>query len=220
MPVQEHAPDSQPNPADPSTSDPSPSRPLLLIKSPALTDQGRILSSALFAAFGISKAVLSYQGQSAAPTKLELISGILSASLLYWLSLFEAVEPSVLTWLLHYDYAVVLVYFVRLVLETATIAVNYIGLVYIYARLVRSLMRLVAAPSSHTEQPDASIGQKGMFYLFPVALIYLSSISKPAKCLTLPSFSVECRHQTSTPGKVETSPQPSDCGSTVCCCGE
>ncbi|KAI0047323.1 hypothetical protein FA95DRAFT_1466115, partial [Auriscalpium vulgare] len=73
----------------------------------------RLLNTALIAAFGIPKAVLSYQGQSTAPTTIEWASGVLCAIMLYWLGLLEAVDPPVLKWLLHNDYAFVVVLFSR-----------------------------------------------------------------------------------------------------------
>ncbi|KAI0045603.1 hypothetical protein FA95DRAFT_1467792, partial [Auriscalpium vulgare] len=64
----------------------------------------RLLNTTLVAAFGIAKAVLSYQGQSVAPTTLEWVFGVLIGCLVYWLGLYEAVEPPVLRWLFHNDY--------------------------------------------------------------------------------------------------------------------
>ncbi|KAI0045593.1 hypothetical protein FA95DRAFT_116155 [Auriscalpium vulgare] len=181
MLVQGHTPEfhldlSKKKHADPSTSDPLPafsSRPLLLIKVTGI----RVLSIALIAACGISKAILFYQGQSTVPTAFELVSGVLSASLLYWLSLFEAVEPPVLGWLLHDDYAFGIVYFARLVLNTTIDVVKSSGMAYTYARTVRSLIRLVTRLLSYPHEPEASTGQKVMFYLFPVALIFMGSIA-------------------------------------------
>jgi len=51
------------------------------------------------------KAVLSYQGQSVAPTTLDWIGGGVLALGLWWLGLYESVEPPVLPWLFSRDYS-------------------------------------------------------------------------------------------------------------------
>jgi len=51
------------------------------------------------------KAVLSYQGQLIAPTTLDLISGGFLALGLWWLGLYESVEPPIAPWLFSFDYS-------------------------------------------------------------------------------------------------------------------
>ncbi|KIM81246.1 hypothetical protein PILCRDRAFT_505831 [Piloderma croceum F 1598] len=51
------------------------------------------------------KAVLSYRGQLVAPTTLDWISGGILALGLWWLGLYESVEPPVLPWLFSRDYS-------------------------------------------------------------------------------------------------------------------
>ncbi|KAF7357774.1 hypothetical protein MVEN_00823400 [Mycena venus] len=53
----------------------------------------RILCFALTAGFGAVKAVLSYRGQTTAPTTLDWIYGIIVGSALYWLGLYEEECP-------------------------------------------------------------------------------------------------------------------------------
>ncbi|KAI0049383.1 hypothetical protein FA95DRAFT_1489447 [Auriscalpium vulgare] len=92
-----------PSPSSSVSAPPEP--PLLLIKITAF----RLLNTAILLAFGIPKPVPSYRGESAVPTTLDWILGILCAAALYWLGLFEGVDPPVLKWLLHDDYAVALI---------------------------------------------------------------------------------------------------------------
>ncbi|KAI0049773.1 hypothetical protein FA95DRAFT_1488543 [Auriscalpium vulgare] len=66
----------------------------------------RILNTVLVAAFGLSKAALTYQGKSAAPTTLELVLGVFLGIGLYWIGLYESVRPHKWPWLLHDDYLV------------------------------------------------------------------------------------------------------------------
>ncbi|KAI0045597.1 hypothetical protein FA95DRAFT_1495284 [Auriscalpium vulgare] len=132
--------------------------PLLLIKITGI----RLLNTILIAALGVGKAVLSYQGQSTAPTTLEWVSGVLCACLLYWLSLFEAVEPPVLIWLLHDDYAFVLVLFARFMLESTFCFVprlsgsHYVCSCHIHRQVQRNGLRvrsLYANPGSPRCRP-------------------------------------------------------------------
>ncbi|KAI0061114.1 hypothetical protein BV25DRAFT_1917087 [Artomyces pyxidatus] len=71
----------------------------------------RLLNIGVMAAFGVPKAIASYRGESAVPTTLDRVSGVSCAILLYWLGLYEAVEPRVLAWLFHEDYSLVIVRF-------------------------------------------------------------------------------------------------------------
>ncbi|KAI0049531.1 hypothetical protein FA95DRAFT_1604342 [Auriscalpium vulgare] len=87
-------------------------RPLLLIKITGF----RLLNTAVIIAFGLAKAVLSYRGESAVPTTLDWVLGVLCAALLYWIGLLETVDPPVLRWLLHDDYAFVFVLATRFLL--------------------------------------------------------------------------------------------------------
>jgi len=52
--------------------------------------------------FGITKAILSYKGQSIAPTTLELVAGTVLAAVLYWIGLYEAKKYK---WLFQVDLA-------------------------------------------------------------------------------------------------------------------
>lgn len=93
-------------------------RPILLVK---LTGY-RLLNMAVLVAFGTAKAILSYMGKSVAPTVLDWILGVALSIMfvlkhhwleqytevcyrLYWMGQYESVQPPVLPWLFHVDYA-------------------------------------------------------------------------------------------------------------------
>ncbi|KAH8079401.1 hypothetical protein BXZ70DRAFT_960715 [Cristinia sonorae] len=82
-------------------------RPLLLVRVTGL----RLLNTSVLAGVGIAKAVLVAQGKSAAPAVLEWILGVICAIALYWVGLFEEVDPPLMPWLLHRDYAPEIVLF-------------------------------------------------------------------------------------------------------------
>ncbi|KAH9976598.1 hypothetical protein BGW80DRAFT_1289292, partial [Lactifluus volemus] len=60
--------------------------------------------------FGLAKFVLSLQGLSVAPAGLEWVAGSALAALLYWIGLYEAVEPPKWEWFLHIDWAPAIVF--------------------------------------------------------------------------------------------------------------
>ncbi|KAI0062472.1 hypothetical protein BV25DRAFT_1825470 [Artomyces pyxidatus] len=99
-----------------------PGRPLLLIKVTGF----RLLNTVVIFAFGVPKAVLTYKGQSAVPTTLDWILGIVCAATLYWLGLFEATDPPVLPWLFHTDHApaVIVVWRACLLVATTTALIS------------------------------------------------------------------------------------------------
>ncbi|KAK7685849.1 hypothetical protein QCA50_011195 [Cerrena zonata] len=59
----------------------------------------------VISAFGIAKAILTYQGLSAVPTTLDWILGVVLTIILYWVGQYEAVCPPVLPSFFHTDYA-------------------------------------------------------------------------------------------------------------------
>ncbi|KAI0263238.1 hypothetical protein BC834DRAFT_324666 [Gloeopeniophorella convolvens] len=65
----------------------------------------RLLNIIVLIAVGLAKFILSLKGQSATPTGLEWMAGSILAAILYWLGLYEAVEPPRWIWFLHTDYA-------------------------------------------------------------------------------------------------------------------
>ncbi|KAI0050815.1 hypothetical protein FA95DRAFT_1603267 [Auriscalpium vulgare] len=65
----------------------------------------RLLNTAVILAFGIPKAVLSYRGESVTPTTLDWMLGVFCAVCLYWLGLYEALQPPVLPFFFHNDHS-------------------------------------------------------------------------------------------------------------------
>jgi len=65
----------------------------------------RLLNLVVILTIGVAKFILSLQGQSVAPTGLEWVGGTALAALLYWIGLYEAVEPPRWEWFLHVDWA-------------------------------------------------------------------------------------------------------------------
>jgi len=84
----------------PQTSQIEP-RPPLLVK---LTGY-RLLNIVAITAVVAWKAVLSYQGQSVGPTTLDWITGGVLTLGLWWLGLYENIQPPILPWLFVRDYS-------------------------------------------------------------------------------------------------------------------
>ncbi|KAH6907458.1 hypothetical protein BKA70DRAFT_1223287 [Coprinopsis sp. MPI-PUGE-AT-0042] len=76
---------------------------LLKPRYPPITGY-RLLVTFLTVGFGVSKAVLSYQGKSTGPVTLEWIFGAFITAFLYYLGLFEASSTRVLPWLFEEDF--------------------------------------------------------------------------------------------------------------------
>ncbi|KAI0263221.1 hypothetical protein BC834DRAFT_323749 [Gloeopeniophorella convolvens] len=64
-----------------------------------------LLNMVVLIAIGLAKFILSLKGHSATPTGLEWMAGSILAAILYWIGLYEAVEPPRWIWFLHTDYA-------------------------------------------------------------------------------------------------------------------
>ncbi|TDL16799.1 hypothetical protein BD410DRAFT_795004 [Rickenella mellea] len=73
-------------------------------RHPKLTGY-RIIVISLTTIFGVSKAALAYQGESAAPTTLEWVLGVVVAmGCVYWLGLYETESKYDLPWLFETNY--------------------------------------------------------------------------------------------------------------------
>ncbi|TDL18173.1 hypothetical protein BD410DRAFT_775208 [Rickenella mellea] len=92
-------------------------------RHPKLTGY-RLLLISLTLAFGISKAITSYQGLSFAPTTLEWIFGVVVGIALYWIGLYEDVSTHPIAWLFQTDYygsVALLLHFLFLALSALSI---------------------------------------------------------------------------------------------------
>jgi len=98
----------------------------------------RLLNIVVISAFGISKAVCTYHGQSVAPTTLELVGGTFLAVILYWLGLFEAEHPQKWPLFFHVDLAPV-------ILRVGSVAVGLIVCVL----LIKTFGPIVIAEEIH-----------------------------------------------------------------------
>jgi len=76
-------------------------RPPLLVKVTGY----RLLNITLLLAFGVSRVALMYKGQALAPTILEWVMGMVITLGLYWLGLYESIDPPIWPWLFHKDYS-------------------------------------------------------------------------------------------------------------------
>jgi len=85
----------------PNTTTIIPRRPILLVKLTAY----RILIVILTTGFGASKAALALRGISAVPSSLDLTFGVFVTLALWWLGLYEAVDPPIAPWFFHVDYS-------------------------------------------------------------------------------------------------------------------
>ncbi|KAI0297060.1 hypothetical protein B0F90DRAFT_1819603 [Multifurca ochricompacta] len=65
----------------------------------------RLFNMVMILVIGLAKFILSLKGQSVAPTGLEWVAGSAFAAILYWIGLYETVEPPRWEWFLHVDWA-------------------------------------------------------------------------------------------------------------------
>ncbi|KAI0689139.1 hypothetical protein BC835DRAFT_1223365, partial [Cytidiella melzeri] len=65
----------------------------------------RIMNTTIILVLGVWKSVASYRGEAILSTSLDLVAGAVLAVILYWLGLYETVEPPRMRWLFHDDYA-------------------------------------------------------------------------------------------------------------------
>ncbi|KAI0826216.1 hypothetical protein BC629DRAFT_1454180 [Irpex lacteus] len=97
-----HNANSPATPPEPDENVPRP--PIRLVKVTGY----RVLNTILIVGIGTWKGVVSYRGDAVISNTLDIILGVFLAIALYWLGLYETVEPPPLKWLFHVDYAVVL----------------------------------------------------------------------------------------------------------------
>ncbi|KAH9956194.1 hypothetical protein BC827DRAFT_1157903 [Russula dissimulans] len=71
----------------------------------------RLLNILVIFTIGLAKFILSLKGQSIAPTVLEWAGGSVLTILLYWIGLYEAVEPPMWEWFFHVDWAPAIIFF-------------------------------------------------------------------------------------------------------------
>jgi len=65
----------------------------------------RLLNMTIVFSFGIIKGILTYMGQSTAPTTLDWVSGALLAVVLYWIGLYEERDAKKWEWFFQVDLA-------------------------------------------------------------------------------------------------------------------
>jgi len=65
----------------------------------------RLLNMLILFSIGVTKGILSYKGQSTAPTTLDWIGGALLAAVLYWIGLYEQRDAKKLEWFFRVDLA-------------------------------------------------------------------------------------------------------------------
>ncbi|KAH9969436.1 hypothetical protein BGW80DRAFT_633057 [Lactifluus volemus] len=117
-----HYTEAQPSPDQSVTMLPPP---------PLLTDlEAGLLNMIVVLGFGLAKFILSLQGLSVAPAGLEWVAGSALAALLYWIGLYEAVEPPKWEWFLHIDWAPAIVFtsncFLRGALQVLALLLQYL----------------------------------------------------------------------------------------------
>ncbi|KAI0049774.1 hypothetical protein FA95DRAFT_1594330 [Auriscalpium vulgare] len=132
----------------------------------------RILNSILVAAFGLSKAVLTYQGKSAAPTTLELALGVILGIGLYWIGLYESVRPPKWPWLLHEDYSAHKLSIARFIVVFLRGTFIFSGITLAFARVCVVLIPILIEPLS-TDKSALSWIRFALYFSFPIWSIYL-----------------------------------------------
>ncbi|KAI0247225.1 hypothetical protein BJV78DRAFT_953998 [Lactifluus subvellereus] len=65
----------------------------------------RLLNMSVVFSFGLTKGILTYMGQSIAPTMLDWVAGVLLTIALYWIGLYESVDAKTWEWFFHVDLA-------------------------------------------------------------------------------------------------------------------
>jgi len=71
----------------------------------------RLLNILVIFTIGLAKFILSLEGRSVTPTGLEWAGGSVLTILLYWIGLYEAVEPPIWEWFFHLDRAPAIIIF-------------------------------------------------------------------------------------------------------------
>lgn len=79
----------------------------------------RLLNMTTVFSFGIIKGILTYMGQSTAPTTLDWVSGALLAVMLYWIGLYEARHSRKWEWFFRIDLAPAICYFTKCIVGGA-----------------------------------------------------------------------------------------------------
>ncbi|TDL15766.1 hypothetical protein BD410DRAFT_796040 [Rickenella mellea] len=144
----------------------------------------RLILITLTTSFGASKAILAYQGRSAAPTTVEWVFGVIIGTTLYWLSLYEDTEANYyrIPWLFEIDYwrpvrgvlrLFILCMTFLIVAITFLVAPLVLGIVYAVDWVsVESVLKFVLTfiPISLSMGLGiGTLGAFGMFLLIPLA---------------------------------------------------
>jgi len=86
----------------------------------------RLLNILIIFTIGLAKFILSLNGQSVAPTGLEWAGGSVLTIVLYWIGLYEAVEPPMWEWFFHLDRAPAIIIFSKCFLGGVLLALFYL----------------------------------------------------------------------------------------------
>ncbi|KAI0061148.1 hypothetical protein BV25DRAFT_1917116 [Artomyces pyxidatus] len=135
----------------------------------------RLLTTAVVTGLGVPKAIASYQGESVVPTTLDWVAGVAATVLLYWIGLFETVEPPVLTWLLHDDYGPWVLKLVRVVVLSLHVAIYLTVPLFFTMNVLGALTPLFLSPINNGDlSAIAWIKFFAYLFLLPPVSTYLS----------------------------------------------
>jgi len=151
-----------------TTSDPEPIRPPLRVK---LTGY-RLLTIIVIASFGTAKAVLAFRGKSASPTALDWWMGVFCTIGLWWLGLYENINPPVAVWFFHTDCAPGVINFsLQIVGSTAL----YLGLFLFYWVSAINITAINDIVFKHHSKSVARLlmGLLSIFVLLPIGILLL-----------------------------------------------
>ncbi|KIM83625.1 hypothetical protein PILCRDRAFT_819260 [Piloderma croceum F 1598] len=129
-------------------------RPPLLVK---LTGY-RLLVLALTSTFGIFKATFALEGQSVTPNSLDLAFGVPVTIALWWLGLYESIDPPVLAWFFHIDYSRLLATTIWLTLRmVARCTLAAVITILIYIIMVMATLPIIRLVLSIFRPDDRSV---------------------------------------------------------------
>jgi len=111
----------------------------------------RLLNILVIFTIGLAKFILSLKGRSIAPTVLEWAGGSVLTILLYWIGLYEAVEPPMWEWFFHVNWAPAINFFSKCFLGGALLFLFYLWeflpIVLVYTIYVIAFFAIFSDPS-------------------------------------------------------------------------
>jgi len=105
----------------------------------------RLLNITILFSIGIIKGILTYKGQSTAPTTLDWIGGALLAALLYWIGLYEDRDTKKGEWFFQADLAPAIGYCTKLFVAGVMWPLFFLDGIFVYVLSMGSLLGILTS---------------------------------------------------------------------------